>query len=84
MFALMRKPLWSKVKGDISLLELQALRDTNVLVVAVEKADDAEKVRAAIDALPPRARRKDSDDRPTPLVPRATLVEEADDHDHDD
>ena len=73
-FAMTRKPLWVRVKGDASSTELQALRDTNVLVVAAEKADDIEKLRRTIDALPPRARRRD-DERPTPLVPRAAVVE---------
>ena len=30
------------VRADISVLELQALRDTNIIVVAVDKADEVE------------------------------------------
>lgn len=70
-YAMTRKPLLVHVKGDISSIELQALRDTNVIVVAVEKADDIERLRKTIDAMPPRSRRRD-EDRPTPLVPRPT------------
>ena len=81
VFAQTRKPLWAKVRGDISALELQALRDTNVVVVAADKAEDVERLRDTIDALPPRARRRDSDDRPTPLVPRATAAEDDDEDD---
>ena len=71
IFAMTRKPLWARVRGDISTPELQALRDTNVVVVAADRADDIERLRKTIDALPPRMRRRD-DDRPTPLVPRPT------------
>jgi len=71
IFAMTRKPLWTRVKGDISGPELQALRDTNVVVVAAERAEDVERLRKTIDALPARVRRRD-DDRPTPLVPRPT------------
>lgn len=85
-YAMTRKPLMAHVKGDIPLRELQALRDTNVVIVAVERADDVERLRKTIDSLPPRTRRRDSDDRPTPLVPRPTAgdgdVEDDDDHDH--
>jgi hypothetical protein len=81
MFAHTRKPLWAKVRGEISGLELQALRDTNIVVVAAEKADDIERLRKAIDALPPRARRRDGEDRPTPLVPRTTATEDDDEDD---
>ena len=83
IYALTRKPLWARVKADISVLELQALRDTNIIVVAVDKADEIETLRKTIDALPPRARRRDGEDRPTPLVPRAIAAEEEDDEDDD-
>lgn len=77
-----RKPLMARVRGDIAPAELQALRDTNIAVVAAEKADDVERLRKTIDALPPRSRRKDRDDRPTPLVPRTAAA--ASDEDDDD
>lgn len=83
VYGMTRKPLLARVKGDVSVAELQALRDTNIVVVCAEKADDIERLRKAIDALPPRARRKDRDDRPTPLVPRAAAVDDDDDDDHD-
>jgi hypothetical protein len=84
IFAMTRKPLMASIDGAISAPELQALRDANVLVVVVEGAADVERLRKTIDGLPPRSRRKD-DDRPTPLVPRTTGVdeEEEDEHDHD-
>jgi len=77
-FAMTRKPLWARVKGDISGRELQALRDTNVVVVAADRAEDIERLRKTIDGLPPRARRRDGEDRPTALVPRTVAVEEED------
>ena len=79
IFATTRKPLMATVSGSITTPELQALRDTNVVIIAVEGPDNVERLRTAIASLPPRARRKDGDDRPTPLVPRATVSEE---HDH--
>ncbi len=84
IFGMTRKPLMTRVDAAISSVELQALRDTNVVVVAVEGAENIERLRKTIDALPPRARRKD-EDRPTPLVPRATAAddEDEDEHDHD-
>ena len=84
IFALTRKPLWARVKADISVLELQAVRDTNVIIVAAEKADDIEKLRKTIDALPPRARRRDGEDRPTPFVPRTVGIDDEDDGEDDD
>jgi hypothetical protein len=81
VFAQTRKPLWAKVRSDISVLELQALRDTNIVVVAADKADDIERLRKTIDGLPPRTRRRDAEDRPTPLVPRAAAVEDDDEDD---
>ncbi len=87
IFGLTRKPLMVTVPADISGDQLQALRDTNVSIIAAEGAANVERLRATIDALPPRSRRKD-DERPTPLVPRSTPgAGEADDdddgeHDH--
>jgi hypothetical protein len=71
IFALTRKPLMATVPADIGVDELQALRDTNVAVVAPASVDGVGKLRKTIDALPPRSRRKDDPERPTPLVPRA-------------
>jgi hypothetical protein len=83
IFAMARKPLMASVDGAISVTELQALRDTNVLVVVADGADHVEKLRKTIEALPPRSRRKD-DDRPTPLVPHNAMAEEeSDEHDHE-
>lgn len=79
-FAYTRKPLMAAVSPDISARALQALRDTNVAVVVAEDAAAVEKLRKTIDALPPRSRRKDDADRPTPLVPRSA----GGDHDHED
>lgn len=85
IFALTRKPLIATVRADISAPEMQALRDTNVPVVAVSGGADAiARLRATIDALPPRARRKDDGERMTPFVPRAAGHGEADEHEHDD
>lgn len=83
IFALARKPLMAPVPGSASAGALQALRDTNVAVVLAGGADDAARLRGTIDALPPRTRRRDADDRPTPLVPRASLVD-GDEHQHED
>lgn len=82
IFALTRKPLMVSVPADISVDQLQALRDTNVAVVAAEGADAVERLRKTIDALPVRSRRKD-EDRPFPMVPRAAPGAE-DEHEHDD
>jgi hypothetical protein len=76
VFAMARKPLWARVRGDLSAPELQALRDTNVVVVAADRADDIERLRKTIDALPPRARRREGEERPTALVPRTAAAEE--------
>jgi hypothetical protein len=81
--ALTRKPLLAHVSGDISGPSLQALRDTNVMIVASEHGGDIEKLRKAIDALPPRTRRRDDGDRPSPLVPASAAVG-GEEHDHDD
>lgn len=75
IFSMTRKPLLASVDAAISVAELQALRDTNVLIAAVEGAENVERLRNTIDALPPRRRRKDRD-RPTPLVPHNAMVEE--------
>ena len=83
LFGLTRKPLLAVVPADISVPMLQALRDTNVIAVAVEGAPSIERLRKTIDALPPRTRRKD-EERPTPLVPRSPVgVDEEDEHDHE-
>ncbi len=83
LFGLTRKPLLAVVPADISVPMLQALRDTNVIAVAVEGAPSIERLRKTIDALPPRARRKD-EERPTPLVPRSPVAaEEEDEHEHE-
>jgi hypothetical protein len=82
IFAMTRKPLMASINAAISAAELKALRETNVLVVAVEGAENVERLRKTIDALPPRSRRK-NDDRPTPLVPHGPMAEEEEEHDHD-
>lgn len=76
IFATTRKPLAAGVPADISLEDLQVLRDTNVVVVMATTADAVVALRKAIDALPPRKARRDGDERPTPLVPRTTALEE--------
>ena len=86
VFSLARRPLMAVIDAATTVPELQALRDANIIVVACEGAENVERLRKTIDALPPRARRKDGDDRPTPLVPRAHVAEEADDdneHEHE-
>jgi hypothetical protein len=85
VFGLTRKPLMATVDAGISGTELQALRDTNVAVVAVEGAGNVERMRQAIDALPPRQRRRDDAERPFAMVPRAVPADDEDgddDHDH--
>jgi predicted Fe-Mo cluster-binding NifX family protein len=81
LFSMTRKPLMATVSGSIGAAELQALRDANVAVVVAESPGEVEALRRTIDALPPRARRRDTEDRPAPLVPHAAA---ADEHDHDD
>jgi hypothetical protein len=83
LHAMVRKPLMATVAGDIPMIELQALRDTNVVVAVADSADAVGQLRKTIDALPVRSHRKDGEDRPTPLVPRTTAAEEEDEHDHD-
>lgn len=81
---LTRKPLMARVRADVSVAELQALRDTNVVVVAADSADAVEKLRKTIDALPPRRRRKDGEERPMPLVPQAATVGVEEEEDEDE
>jgi hypothetical protein len=83
IFGLTRKPLLATVSADISVQALQALRDTNVVAVMADSGDGAERLRRTIDALPPRARRRD-EERPTPLVPRAAAGVVEEEHEHDD
>jgi hypothetical protein len=83
VFSLTRKPLMASVPAAITVAELQALRDTNVAIIAADSADSVERLRKTIDALPPRSRRKEDGDRPTPLVPRAATGGEDDDDDDD-
>lgn len=83
IFAMTRKPLMATVNASISVSMLQALRDANVVIVATDAAEDVARLRKTIDALPPRARRRD-DDRPTPLVPRATGGAEEGDEDDEE
>ncbi len=73
LFALTRKPLIASVRPSVSPAELQALRDSNVAVVVLEGADAIERLRKAIDALPPRSRRKEDEHR-TPFVPHTAAV----------
>lgn len=73
--AMTRKPLMAAIPGDIEVAELEALRDANVVVVVAEGGSAVERLRKTIDALPPRRRRKESEDRPVPLVPRTTGVD---------
>jgi len=76
LFAMVRKPLMTTVRGDIAPAELQALRDTNVVVVVAEDAGAVERLRKTIDALPARRRHRESEERPTPLVPRTVGLDE--------
>lgn len=82
--AMTRKPLMAEVQGSISSAELQALRDAGVAVVVGQGADSIEKLRKTIDALPPRSRKREGEERPVPLVPHAGGGEEEHDHDDDD
>lgn len=83
IFALAHKPLMARVPADIDVRALQALRDTNVLVVAVEGAENVERLRKTIDALPPRSKRREDGDRPAPFVPAAAAAGDSDDDDDD-
>lgn len=84
IFGMTRKPLMASVQASISPTSLQALRDTNVVIAIAADAGAVEHLRKTIDALPPRARRKDGEDRPVPLVPQSAAVGDGDDdHDHD-
>jgi hypothetical protein len=82
MFGLARKPLMASIPAELSQSELQALRDTNVVVVASDSADGVDKLRKLIDALPPRSRRKEDPERPIAMVPRSAPG--ADEEDDDD
>jgi hypothetical protein len=84
VFGLARKPLMASVPSDLAQAELQALRDTNVIVVASDSADGVQKLRKLIDGLPARSRRREDGDRPIAMVPRTTSGDEADDDDDDD
>ncbi len=85
LHTLTRKPLMATVRADIAPSELRVLRDTNVTVVAAAGGDAVAALRAAIDALPERTRRKDEGERMTPFVPHAASgAGEAEEHDHDD
>ncbi len=72
-----RKPLAASVPADVSSDDLEALRGAGVAVVGVRASsrEDVEKLRKAVEALPPRARAK-AEERPMPLVPRAAAVGE--------
>lgn len=83
VYALTRKPLMAGVPATISVEQLQALRDTNVAVVAVSGSDAVEKLRKTIDALPARVKRKD-EDRPFPMVPRTTGADDEEDDEEGD
>jgi hypothetical protein len=84
IYAMTRKPLMATVGAGISPIALQALRDTNVVVVVAQDAGAIEPLRKAIDGLPPRSRRKDGEDRPVPLVPHnAAMGGDEDEHDHE-
>jgi hypothetical protein len=74
LFALTRKPLMARVRADASAAELQALRDTNVVVIVADSPEAVERLRKRIDALPPRRRRREGEDRPAPLVPLTAAV----------
>ncbi|MEX2227836.1 MAG: hypothetical protein WEB52_15485 [Dehalococcoidia bacterium] len=84
MFGLARKPLMASIPADLTQSELQALRDTNVLVVATDSADGIEKLRTLVDALPPRSRRKEDPERPIAMVPRSAPGAGEEDDDDDD
>ncbi len=84
LVAMTRKPLMALVDAGIATAELQALRETSVAVVLAEGAKDVAELRKTIDALPPRARRKDGDERPMPFVPHSASVGDGDEHDHEE
>jgi hypothetical protein len=75
VFGLARKPLMATINAEVSVAELQAIRDTNVVAVVAQTPEGVERLRKTIDSLPERRRRKDAEERPTPLVPRATVAE---------
>ncbi len=84
LHALTRKPLMASVPRDISPAELRALRDANVCVVVTDDAGAIEGLRAKIDGLPPRTRRREDGERPAPFVPRAAAVGGGEDDEGDD
>lgn len=83
IFALARKPLMASVPADIAAAELQALRDTNVVVVTADSADGVEKLRGTIDALPARTRRREESERPIAMVPRSAAGDGEDEGEDD-
>lgn len=79
LHGLTQKPLLVTVPADISGRELEALRDIGVVGVVITTAeadglDRLKALRAAIDALPPRRRRRE--EAPVPLIPRAPVAAE--------
>jgi hypothetical protein len=84
LFALTRKPLMASVPRDISPAELRALRDANVCIVATDDGGAIEELRKKIDGLPPRSRRREESDKPTPFVPRAAAMGGGEDDDDGD
>lgn len=84
IYSMTQKPLMATVSGSISATELQALRDTNVVVIVAKEPGDVERLRKTVDALPARVRRKDADDRPVPLVPHNAMASGDEEHDHDE
>jgi hypothetical protein len=81
IFGMTRKPLMATINAGVSVAELQAIRDTNVVAVVAQTPEGVERLRKTIDALPERRRRKDGEERPTPLVPRTTAAEGDEDDD---
>ncbi|HYM15217.1 MAG TPA: hypothetical protein VEZ14_06630 [Dehalococcoidia bacterium] len=79
IYSMTRRALMATVRPDVSVDELQAIRDTNVAIVCAESAAGVEQLRKTIDALPLRRQRKDAQDRPSPLVPRAHAPEDTED-----
>jgi len=84
LFALTRKPLMATLAGSTGAKELQALRDANVAVIVAADANAVEPLRKLIDALPPRARRKDENERVMAFVPRTASGAGEEDDEHDD
>lgn len=80
VYALTHKPLMASVPKDITVEQLQALRDTNVVIVCGDGDDAVERLRKTIDALPERKRRRDGE-REMAVIPRAAPGH---DEEHDD